>query len=517
MMNDRFSAQLRQHLLETADERPADGHLAAIVKQVAITPQRRRLDAWLPRVEARIGRFPTVVRYGLIAALLVLAAVAGALLAGVGTHGLSTPFEGTWTTIDVPDGSTMNLYVGAGNHPSVRFVDLFATGDACVEDTSKVYIADGVGEITGSRLEATFPNGGGCGLETTSTAGIYDYDPNTGTLTDQDGLIWTRVPGGDGPVPTLSPEPSTSASDPARTAFEGRWTATDPADESTLTLVVGAGTAPVVQFQDDLATGDACVADEVKIFRADGVGEITGNRLVASYPDGGGCGLMLVGIGGRYDYEAGTDTLTDQDGVEWTRVPDGAEPAPTLRPAPTRTPGPTLEGGCVDLSDGGTYTAPVGPLSFTAIVPGAPVVPWNAARDSFLLASSCLDGSPMAFAASTETDILYTTCMPGTEIKTFADAIARLDTPSGEDISPRIDLTIDGHPAARYDIVDLSTCPYGFGLWQGTTLGPHETGSIYVIDVDGVLVEIELNRDGSQTPAELEETYAIIASLQISR
>src|SRR4029079_6739972 len=126
---------------------------------------------------------------------------------------------------------------------------------------------------------------------------------------------------------------------------------------STLTLIVSAGITPVVQFQDDLATGDACVADEVKIFRADGLGEITGNRLVVSYPDGGGCGLLLVAIAGRYDYQAGTDTLLDQDDIEWARVPPGTEPAPTLRPAPSGRIMPTLAGGCVDLTQGGTYTA----------------------------------------------------------------------------------------------------------------------------------------------------------------
>jgi hypothetical protein len=36
-----------------------------------------------------------------------------------------------------------------------------------------------------------------------------------------------------------------------------------------------------------------------------------------------------------------------------------------------------------------------------------------------------------------------------------------------------------------------------------------------VIDVDGLLLAIELNRDGSQTPTELEEAWAIVASLRI--
>jgi hypothetical protein len=108
--------------------------------------------------------------------------------------------------------------------------------------------------------------------------------------------------------------------------------------------------------------------------------------------------------------------------------------------------------------------------------------------------------------------------MPGSsEVTSFADAVARLDAPTGDDISDRVDLTIDGYPAARYDVVDLSTCPGGFGLWGGTILGPGETGSIYVIDVDGTLLAIELNRDGTQTLAELAEAWAIIASLQITR
>lgn len=128
----------------------------------------------------------------------------------------------------------------------------------------------------------------------------------------------------------------------------------------------------------------------------------------------------------------------------------------------------------------------------------------------------CREVAPIAFFASAATEVYQTSCMPdGEDFSTFAEAIARLDTPRGGDISDRIDLTIDGYPAARYDITNLTTCGNGFGLWHLTALGPGETGSIYVIDVDGVLLEIELNRDGRQTPAELEEAYAIIASLQI--
>jgi hypothetical protein len=139
-------------------------------------------------------------------------------------------------------------------------------------------------------------------------------------------------------------------------------------------------------------------------------------------------------------------------------------------------------------------------------------------RDVFELSAACARFAPITFHALIGTTVLATSCMPESlEITSFADAVATLDTPTGDDISDRVDLTIGGHPAARYDIVNLSTCPEGFGLWHGSTLGAGETGSLYVIDIDGVLLAIELNRDGFETPAELEEAWAIIASLQIAR
>jgi hypothetical protein len=514
MMNDRFSAQLRQHLLETANDRPAEGQLAAIVDSVAAKPQRRWLAPWRPQVPAWVGGLPATVRYGLLAGLLVLAALAGAILAGGGTHAPSTPFEGSWTTIDVADDSTLYLSVGAGPNPTLRFEDLHATGSACRNDEVKVFRADGVGHINGEQLEATYPNGGGCGLETVSTAGRYVYNPDGDILVDQDGQIWARIPRGDGPLPTLPPEPSPAL------LFAGRWTAVDGSDGSTLTLVVGEGTKPTVQFQDDLASGSVCRDDEVKIFRADGAGEITGNRLAASYPEGGGCGLELVPIIGRYAYDVATDTLRDADGVTWSRVPAGPGPEPTLRAQASPSAGAeeTLPGGCIDVTHGGTYSAAAGDLTFTATIPSNPVIPWVGSPESFFLTDSCERGaSRMSFGALGATSVNDSSCMPTrADISGFDDAIARLDTPKGTDISPRIDLTIDGHRAARYDITHLDSCG-GFGLWGGTIIGRGETGSIYVIDVDGLLMAIELNRDGSQTAAQMQETYSIVESLQIAR
>ena len=411
MMNDRFSAQLRQHLIESADERPAGGQLATVIDHLEGTAQRHPVVARLTWLPGRVGPFPsTALRYGLVALALIAATMVGAILGG-GSNSLlrSTVFEGTWTTIDVLDRSTMTLVVGEGTTPAVRFVDELATGGACDLDALKRFTADGTGEISGSRLVVEFPDGGGCGLTTVDVAMAFDYVAGSDTLRDQDDLRWTRA--------------------------------------------------------DRVADGPA------------------------------------------------REPLATQ--------PPATQPPATKSPLPDPTPNPTPEGPtdstCIDLAQGGTYTAPAGPLSVTATVPGTPATPWQGLRDGFSLSGGCGSIAPISFFASTEMQVLASSCMPESlEITSFADAVARLDTPTGDDISDRVDLTIGGFAAARYDIANLSTCPDGFGLWHFTTLGPGETGSIYVIDVDGVLLAIELNRDGNQTPAELEEAWAIIASLQIA-
>jgi hypothetical protein len=194
MMNDRFSAQVRQHLLRTANERPADGQLAAVVEGVAVTAQRHSLTARLTWLPERISPFPsTALRFGLVAAALVGATMVAALLAGGGPSG-RTVFEGTWTSTDPGDRSTQFLTVAAGTSPAVQFVDEFASGLACRADAVKVFTADGTGAIVGSRLDVAFPDGGGCGLMTVPMRGVsYDYEAATGTLLDHEGLVWTRV------------------------------------------------------------------------------------------------------------------------------------------------------------------------------------------------------------------------------------------------------------------------------------------------------------------------------------
>ena len=112
MMNDRFSAELRQHMLDTANERPGDGRLAAIVEGVAVTDQRHPLVTRLRWDRTGLDLFPSrAMRFGLIVAALIVAVVGAALFA-VG-QARRTPFEGTWSSTDPADGSAQTLVVSA--------------------------------------------------------------------------------------------------------------------------------------------------------------------------------------------------------------------------------------------------------------------------------------------------------------------------------------------------------------------------------------------------------------------
>ena len=328
MMNDRFSTELRQHLLSVADERPADGRLAAIDERVAVTAQRHPLVARLPWAPGRINPFPPVaMRYGLIVALII-AIVAAALAAGV--------------------------------------------------------------------------------------------------------------------VPIR------------RTVFEGTWTSIDPADGSTQTLVVGPGQDPAVRFVDDFATGAACVADEVKVFRMEGIGTIADGRLHVAWPEGGGCGLAKVEVGpGSYTHDQATDTLVDGQELIWVRANGDAVP-PTRAPVTPRpaTPIPTAVPNCVQFDAPSRYTAPAGSLWLTVSVPASAESPWLGHRDGFhLMRASCTASSgPGKIEGSEVTQVYADTCdRAGTSVavETTAEAIAAVAAAKGIEVVEQTDVTVGGHNLVR--------------------------------------------------------------------
>jgi len=111
-----------------------------------------------------------------------------------------------------------------------------------------------------------------------------------------------------------TPEPTPS------TVFEGTWTSSDTADESTQTLVVAPGRSPDVHFEDDFSISCERRGEPSTVYLADGVGEIDRGRLTVTFPTGG-CGIELGSAVWFYDYDAATDSLIDYQDIVWHRVP----------------------------------------------------------------------------------------------------------------------------------------------------------------------------------------------------
>ena len=404
-MNDRFAAQLRQHLLETGDDRPADGQLASIIDGVAATKQRHPLAARLTWDPGRVGLVASAgVRYGLIVVALALATVTGASLGG-GAVQPSTVFEGTWITIDPGDGSGMTLVVGRGPTPAVYFEDGYATGAACVTDAVKRFTARGSGEISDERLMATFPDGGGCGSVTVRVPGIYDYHRSGDVLTDQDGVVWTRA---------LAGQPETQASDaPASTAVE----------------------------------------------------------------------------------------------------PDEAAPVTTPRPDPD----------CIQFDAPGTYTAPVRSLSLTVAVPGTVADPWNGNRGAFsVMRAACTDWSGFGgIDAGVVSRVDTTACAGGTvEVQTTADVIAAVSVANGIDVIEQTDVAVGGYAGTRFDIRvhdAANPCPdLQIPLVDG--VNPIDAGlgiRLFLVDVGGTTLALGLYGYPDWDPALRTDVDGVIASMRI--
>jgi hypothetical protein len=134
-------------------------------------------------------------RLGLAVGVLALTLVG----AGSATAAPTSPFEGSWTSIDPVDGSTQHLYVRGGTGVQVRYVDEYGTTCAEIGASSTVFKGILTGRVSGNELDATFKSAG-CGTTLVLTARIgfawiFEYHPNTDTLWGavNDGpAIWYR-------------------------------------------------------------------------------------------------------------------------------------------------------------------------------------------------------------------------------------------------------------------------------------------------------------------------------------
>jgi hypothetical protein len=563
MMNDRFSAQLRQHLLDTANERPAGDTLAAIVDGVAKTAQHHGVAArltWFPR---RMSLFPsTLVRYGLIAAALLIAIVAAAVLAG--GQAPRTVFEGTWTSIDYPDGSTQLLIVGAGTSPAVHFEDQFATGAACQAEAVKVFTADGTGEISDDQLDVAFPDGGGCGGRTVDIALRLVHDDRTDSLRDQDDVRWFRVQGRDDPAtdpPTTQPSLVTESPLPSpqlsphlgeatftstihgfSMALPPGWQARpatvpwggEPLDFGSPAadvifapafggdLYLAVASQPFSQMSEDEWTSEVLAwtcpegRGQFWSFRVDGVyssqrGPCNSGSIVAA--DTRGYLIRLVastdepGLAETYDWDWLTGVLETVD----LRPEDAVDPAGSGPPVPR----------CAGIEAGATYTNRFGAPKLSATVPDEAQSSWQGYRDGFELgSSSCPFGQPVRIDVSTVDAVIDNACEPWTRdpvpFGTLAEAAAAIAAQPGHLTSEPTEVSIAGHEAIRLEIsAEGSTCD-GIGLWAGNEFGIDHDAIVFLVDIDGSTFAIGVWYQRSQTtPAQLAEAEAIVASTQI--
>jgi hypothetical protein len=568
MMQDRFSAQLRGHLLRTADTRPADGQLAAIDELVAVTAQRHPLVARLPWSRGRINPFPSVaMRYALIAVGLIIVMVAAALAAGFGPT-RRTVFEGTWASIDVADGSRQTLVVGAGTSPPVHFVDEFATGAACLADKVKVFTMDGTGTIVDDRMLVEWPDGGGCGLTTVFVGpGAYVHDEASDTITDGDDSTWTRVQGG--PVsPTV--QPSNVVATPAPRPSELR-PSPHPGESTFTSTIHGISIDYPSTWQTRPATEpwtggpldfDSLAADVIfhpalrdglyLLVASQPYGALTqdawGDRVLAwTCPDGihdfgtwrvdgtnaehgGPCNSGVLVFTDYRGYLIRLVVSSNEPGLaqtydwEWLK---GRLETVDLRPARSAE-----DSECVEYREGGTYRQAVDPLTVTATLPaGTDNGWWSASRIVFAVGSQpCLFGPAIRLEVSGPARLFSDACKwrdSSVEVGSHDDAYATLSQ-NGLETTPSTDVTLGGYPASRFEIsvpegFDLTRCDAGqLWLWaagpgRDALISPDETVRVYLVDVDGLTLGVTATYSpgDERLPAHMAELDAILASMRI--
>jgi hypothetical protein len=218
--------------------------------------------------------------------------------------------------------------------------------------------------------------------------------------------------------------------------------------------------------------------------------------------------------------------------------PFGAEPTPTATPEATTeaTASPSNEGGGlpegphVILSEG---DAPANhpPLTITIPAPG-----WYGAVSSGELVKNESheppDGAGMIVFAQPEYYVYgdachWATTTPDTPATTVDDFVAALSSQASRDASEPADITLGGYTGKSItlrapDDADITDCDPGFsGSWScgdeevspcGYHSGPGEIDTVYILDVDGVIMAWN-TKYYAGTPAEdLAELEAIVQS-----
>ena len=123
----------------------------------------------------------------IVAGQVLAAAIPATTLAAPST----SPFAGTWASIDY-DGSSQTLVVSGGGHPSVVYQDFYASGCDTYAGPDTHWVGAGQGSIDGDILWVSFRKSG-CGTFLQGGYGdYYEYDSGSDTLIDSSGIVWDR-------------------------------------------------------------------------------------------------------------------------------------------------------------------------------------------------------------------------------------------------------------------------------------------------------------------------------------
>ena len=534
MMNDRFDAQLRQHLLDFSDERPAEGQLAAVIDRVADTAQRHPIVARLASPRGLVPPLPrATLRWAFIAAALLAATLAVAMLGGGGPT-RSTVFEGAWTTIDATDGSRMSLVVGAGLSPAVTFEDDFAAGPACAADPVKIFRAAGTGQISGGNLATSFPDGGGCGSQTVEVGpGVLAYDGATDTITGADDLTWSRASGlasqrviissamTDAPsgVNSGTFETSGAASEGGQVCPAGVVTDLNEIDSA----AVGRGElldfTVFKQFVCDDGSGTFAATLEIHVDFELGIESFT---WVITEGTGAYAGLRGEGYGGTQspapDQFVNTYWGSVRDGGGPTRTPEpAASQAPATQP-PSIEPSPVTS--CLDLTSGENG------FDIDGVVPWVTFSNvWHAVDLGFhhLEAGRCDSTGAMRLDLGMVNEVYADIC-------TWTDTGVALDDPTTTvafsalefEVTRSSDSTIADFPAARFDFsvpadFDTSACDsQTTRLWgDGPAVDPGQDATVMLLRVDNISIGVAGTTTAEASASQRAELQAILDTLRI--
>jgi len=497
MTNDQFSAQLRQHLLGTADERVVQGQLASILDRVEVTPQRPTLVARLPWITHGLG-FPPAsqLRWALLIALALIAVViAGVIAVGGPGPRITADDEGVAPTPEVTPSSP-------GCLPFLTEIDDSSTYTADTRSLSLRVTVPATARAPWLMQPDHFRLIKGACSDRTGPGGI-----EAGEVSEVDARACAISAGA-----VTTPAEAIAAVSAAQ--------GIDVVSQTDVTLGGYAGTLFDFRVHDGL---NACPNGQLML--VDGVtpfSPIVGSRLYLLDVDGT---TLAIGL---YGYELwGPDMRATVDQILASLQIETSSPAES--PTPSDPPSGGIRN-CAPaetlLEDFGTYTAPAGSMSVTVDVPGTREDPWLGLGSKFNLRSlklACTDfGRSGGWIEASEVTAVETEACagPGAAVDTFDEAVSAVSTAKGVNVDGQTDVTLGGHPGIRLDVrldIDPNACAdEQIPLLNGMTrFDPGARYPLYLIDVDGKTLAIALYQTDIWRPEVRAHVNDILASLEI--